>query len=101
MTQVTAKRRVWLHVQTEGMARRIEADPHAVYQGQLPAACLVKVTSSEVVMSWVLPPALTTCWVFTGPVPAAVHTFITAVVMKLPTSTQGIRQLRTARARSP
>jgi hypothetical protein len=34
-------------------------------------------------------------------VPAAVHTFITAVVMKLPTGTQGIRQLRTARARSP
>jgi hypothetical protein len=57
-----------------------------VYQGQLPAACLVEETSSEVVMSWVLPPALTTCWVFTGPAPAAVHTFTTAVVVKLPTS---------------
>src|SRR6266576_3564918 len=41
-----------------------------VYQGQLPAACRVKESSSEVVMSWVLPPALTTCWVFTGPAPA-------------------------------
>ena len=50
-----------------------------VYQGQLPAACLVKVSSVEVVMSWVLPPALTTCWVFTGPVPGAVQTFSVAI----------------------
>ena len=56
-----------------------------VYQGQLPAARLVKETSVDVVMSWVLPPAVMSCSVATGPVPAAVHTFTTAVEVRLPT----------------
>jgi hypothetical protein len=41
--------------------------------------------------------ALTTCWVFTGPVPAAVHTFMTAVVMKLPTCETMVMVTRVAR----
>src|SRR5207249_1451263 len=100
VTQVTAKRRVLLQVQTEGMSRRHLPDhwpagsppsralpcasssragagrnPRAVYQGQLPAACLVKEISVVVAVSWVLPPALRNCSVLTGPVPGAVHTF--------------------------
>ena len=93
------------------MPRGIEADPHVLLrleggqrralrdrvrdarlevvdadlQVQLPAARLVKESSAEVVMRSVLLAALMICSVFTGPVPGAVHTFTTAVVVKLPT----------------
>ena len=56
-----------------------------VYQGQLPAACLVKESSVVVVVTWVLPPALRSCSVFTGPMPGAVHTFSVEIEVKLPT----------------
>ena len=56
-----------------------------IYQDQLPVARLVKDTSASVVVSRVLPPAIMSSSVFTGPVPRAFQTFTTAVEVNLPT----------------
>ena len=48
-------------------------------------AVLPKDNSASVVVSWVLPAASMMSSDFTGPVPGAVQTFTTAVVVNLPT----------------